>query len=109
MTSSERIDRVIAAISAVDGVIGLHSGPGVPTTYLPGRIVGGVRLDGAGGKVHVVLELRSPLLETAERVRHAASTAAGVPVDVVVGDVSVPESTSPPSQHVEPLNTQEKQ
>jgi hypothetical protein len=86
-------------------VVGLHSGPGVPATYLPGRIVGGVRLDGAGGKVHVVLELRSPLLETAERVRHAASTAAGVPVDVVVGDVAALESTSPPSQQIDPFNT----
>jgi hypothetical protein len=95
VTQGERIDRVIAAVSAVDGVIGLHSGPGVPTTYLPGRIVGGVRLDGTGGKVHVVLELRSALLETAERVRDAASAAAGVPVDVVVGDVAAPRPTSP--------------
>lgn len=95
MTPGERIDRVIAAVSAVDGVIGLHSGPGVPATYLPGRIVGGVRLDGTSGKVHVILELRSALLETAERVRDAASTAAGVPVDVVVGDVAAPPLTSP--------------
>jgi len=95
VTPSERIDRVIAAVSAVDGVIGLHAGPGVPATYLPGRIVGGLRLNDTGGKVHVVLELRSPLLETAERVRDAASTAAGVPVDVVVGDVALPPSSSP--------------
>jgi hypothetical protein len=95
--SSERVDRVVAAVNAVDGVVGLHSGPGVPTTYLPGRIVGGVRLDGTGGKVHVVLELQGALLETAERVRQAASTAAGVPVDVIVGDVAAPESVTPPS------------
>lgn len=95
MTPSERIDRVVAAVSAVDGVIGLHSGPGVPATYLPGRIVGGVRLDGTGGKVHVVLELRSALQETAKRVRDAASAAAGVPIDVVVGDVAPVAASEP--------------
>ncbi|MGK2865988.1 MAG: hypothetical protein ACSLFA_04990 [Mycobacterium sp.] len=95
--ASERVDRVVEAVTAVDGVIGLHSGPGVPTTYLPGRIVGGVRLGSADGKVHVVLELGDALLETAERVRQAASTAAGMPIDVVVGDVAAPESATPPS------------
>lgn len=101
MTQSERIDRVIAAVCAVDGVIGLHSAPGVPTTYLPGRIVGGVRLNDSGGKVHVVLELRSALLQTAEQVQQAASVAAGVPVDVVVGDVAAPESLSSPTPRSE--------
>lgn len=90
--AAERVDRVVAAVTAVDGVVGLHSGPGVPATHLPGRTVAGVRLGHQNGKVHVVLELRGPLLATAEKVRAAASAAAGVPVDVVVGDVAAPVS-----------------
>ncbi|GAS88355.1 hypothetical protein [Mycolicibacterium brisbanense] len=86
-TIGDRVDRVVAAVTAVDGVVGLHSGLGVPATYLPGRTIGGVRLNSDGGQVHVVLELRGVLLETAEKVRQAATSAAGVPVDVVVGDV----------------------
>lgn len=86
-TIGDRVDRVVAAVTAVDGVVGLHSGLGVPATYLPGRTIGGVRLNSDGGQVHVVLELRGVLLETAEKVRKAATSVAGVPVDVVVGDV----------------------
>ncbi|MGW0163129.1 hypothetical protein ACWDUN_27800 [Mycobacterium sp. NPDC003323] len=97
--SGERVDRVVAAVAAVEGVIGLHSGPGVPATYLPGRTVGGIRLGETEGKVHVVLELRGALLGTVERVQRAASTAAGVPVDVVVGDVTAPESTPSRKTH----------
>lgn len=93
--SGERIDRVVAAVTAVDGVVGLHSGPGVPTTYLPGRTVGGIRLGKDGGKVHVVLELRGSLLDAAARVQQAATAAAGHPVEVVVGDVAAPQ-TAPP-------------
>ncbi|MCV7288442.1 hypothetical protein H7J87_24255 [Mycolicibacterium wolinskyi] len=86
--AAERVDRVVEAVTAVDGVIGLHFGPGVPETHLPGRTVRGIRLGADRGQVHVVLELRAGLLDTADRVRDAASTAARVPVDVVVGDVT---------------------
>ncbi|KAB7760705.1 hypothetical protein [Mycolicibacterium mucogenicum] len=85
--AAEAVDRVVAAVTAVDGVVGLHSGPGVPATHLPGRTVAGVRLGPESGRVHVVLDLSSALLATAERVKNAASAAAGVPVHVVVGDV----------------------
>ncbi len=94
LTTAQRVDRVVAAVTAVDGVIGLHTGPGVPATHLPGRTVRGVRLGSDGGQVHVVLELRGALLDTAERVRLAATAAAAVPIDVVVGDVAAPESTN---------------
>ncbi|KWX25887.1 hypothetical protein [Mycolicibacterium wolinskyi] len=87
-SAAERVDRVVEAVTAVDGVIGLHFGPGVPETHLPGRTVRGIRLGADRGQVHVVLELRAGLLDTADRVRDAASTAARVPVDVVVGDVT---------------------
>ncbi|MEN4478313.1 hypothetical protein [Mycolicibacterium cosmeticum] len=86
-----RVDRVVAAVAAVEGVIGLHSGPGVPSTHLAGRTVTGLRLGPHSGKVHVVVRLGDSLLATAEHVRAVATDAAGIPVDVVVGDVTVPQ------------------
>ncbi|CAM3532117.1 hypothetical protein ACXYTP_23195 [Tsukamurella ocularis] len=87
-----RVDGVVAAVTAVDGVVGVHAGgPGSPATHLPGRTVRGVRLDDDGGQVSVVLEFRRDLdlVDLADRVRVAASDAAGVPVDVVVSDIAV--------------------
>ncbi|CDP82206.1 MULTISPECIES: hypothetical protein [Mycolicibacterium] len=88
---ADRVDRVVQAVAAIDGVIGLHFGPGVPATHLPGRTVRGIRLGADRGEVHVVLRLQEHLLDIAEQVQAAASVAAGVPVDVVVGDVAVVE------------------
>ncbi|MFT9627033.1 hypothetical protein [Mycobacteroides abscessus] len=91
--TGERVDRVVAAVTAIDGVIGLYSGGlGVAAPHVPGRTGGGVRLGAEGGEVHVVLDLRSGLLDVAARVRQAASEAAGVPVVVVVDDVAVAEA-----------------
>lgn len=87
-----RVDGVVAAVTAIDGVVGVHAGgPGAPATHLPGRTVRGVRLDDDGGQVSVVLEFRRDLdlVDLADRVRAAASDAAGVPVDVVVSDIAV--------------------
>ncbi|MDX1881226.1 hypothetical protein SBE55_25825 [Mycolicibacterium sp. 141076] len=86
---AERVDRVVGAVTGVDGVVGLHSGPGVPQTHLPGRTVRGVRLGTDSGEVHVVVQLPAHLLEVAERVRHAAGEAAAVPFTVVVADIAV--------------------
>ncbi|MGV9796478.1 hypothetical protein ACWDTP_00305 [Mycobacterium sp. NPDC003449] len=95
MIDADRVDRVVAAVTAVDGVVGLQSaGLGVPATHLPGRTVRGVRLGPDRGQVQVVLELRAGLRDVADRVRQAASVAAGVPVDVIVSDVAVAGSRS---------------
>lgn len=59
---AEKVDRLIAAITAIDGVVGLYSGDVAgPATHLPGRTVRGVRLGPKSGQVHVVLELREGL------------------------------------------------
>ncbi|MET9326274.1 hypothetical protein [Tsukamurella sp. NPDC003166] len=87
-----RVDGVVAAVTAIDGVVGVHAGgPGGPATHLPGRTVRGVRIDDDGGQVSVVLEFRRDLdlVDLADRVRAAASDAAGVPVDVVISDIAV--------------------
>lgn len=92
---AERVDDLVAAVTAVDGVVGVHAGgPGSPATHLPGRTVRGVRLDDDGGLVCVVLEFRRDLdlVDLADRVRRVATDAAGVPVDVVVSDIAVPGS-----------------
>lgn len=90
--TGERVDRVVAAVTAIDGVIGLYSGAS-GRRHAPARADGAWRAAGAeGGEVHVVLDLRSGLLDVAARVRQAASEAAGVPVVVVVDDVAVAEA-----------------
>ncbi len=89
-----RVDGVVAAVTAVDGVAGIHAGgPGSPATHLPGRTVRGVRPDDEGGQVCVVLEFRRDhgLVDLADQVRRVASEAAGVPVEIIVSDIAVPE------------------
>ncbi|BDH59635.1 hypothetical protein MTP03_45740 [Tsukamurella sp. PLM1] len=45
----------------------------------------------------VVLEFRrdTDLVDLADRVRRAATAAAGVPIEVVVSDIAVPHTASP--------------
>ncbi|WP_019202844.1 hypothetical protein [Tsukamurella sp. 1534] len=91
------VDRVVDAVTAIDGVAGLYAGgAGSPATYLPGRSVRGIRIGDDGGVVHVVAEARGgrPLTRTAERVRDIATEAAGVPMNVVIADVAYPEPDS---------------
>lgn len=85
------VDRLEAAVLAVDGVEGLHAGVlGEVATYLPGRRVGGLRLRDGGCEVHVVLGFASPVVETADRVRDAVRGLVDGPVDVTVEDVAPP-------------------
>lgn len=100
---AERVDRIVSAVTAIDGVARLHEGgPGSPATYLPGRTVRGVRVDDDAGQVAVVLEFRrnTDLIDLADRVRRAATDAAGVPVDIVVSDIAVSDhpDAAPPSK-----------
>ena len=88
----ERVDAVVRAVTSVDGVAGLCGrGLTTPSTYLPGRTVHGLRLRPDRGEVHVVAQVPrgADLTALAVRVRDAATAAAGVPVDVTIGDVAV--------------------
>lgn len=92
---AELVDRVVNAVTAVDGVAGIHAGgPGSAATYLPGRTVSGVRLDQDSGQINVIVEFRgdADLIDIADRARQAASDAAGFPIHVVVSDITVPET-----------------
>ena len=92
-SAAEQVDRLVAAVTAIDGVVGLYpGGAGAPATHLPGRTIRGVRLGREGGQIQVVLELRERLIDLADHVRDVASDVAGVPVDVVVGDVALQDS-----------------
>ena len=92
-------EQVAAAALAVPGVTSLHSGVfGEVATYLPGSRVGGVQMSDGSGEVHIVVDINHDLRAVADDVVTAASQAAGVPVSVVVEDVSVgptsPDDTS---------------
>lgn len=87
-------DRVAAAVLAVPGVAGLHTGAfGEVATYLPGRRVEGVRLRPDRAEVHLVLAWGAAVEPTAAAVRRVATAVAGTVVDVSVEDVADPGTT----------------
>lgn len=92
---AEPAEAVAAAVRAVPGVLDLHGGLlSEVATYLPGRMVRGVRLREPGAEVHVVLAWGAPLEETSAAVRAAAAGVVGLPVDVWVQDVRDPAEQS---------------
>ncbi|WP_137149517.1 Asp23/Gls24 family envelope stress response protein [Mycolicibacterium sp. CR10] len=85
---ADLVDGIAEAVSAVDGVAGLHGGMfGEAATYLPGRRVAGIRLDEHGTEVHVSLLFGYPVRPTAEAVRDAVAPLVSGPVHVTVEDV----------------------
>lgn len=94
--------QVAAAALAVPGVTGLHAGVfGEVATYLPGGRVSGVRMSDDSGEVHIVVDVNHDLRAVADEVVTAASQVAGVPVSVVVEDISV----GPAESRAEPGTT----
>jgi hypothetical protein len=83
-------DRVANAVSSMPTIAALSGGPsGGVGTYLPGRVVLGVRVTGQKVEVHVTARYGCRLTEVAAAVRAAAVPAAGGrPVDVVIEDLS---------------------
>lgn len=90
-------DRIAAAVSAVDGVAGLHAGMfGEVATYLPGRRVSGIRIGADRVDVHVSLVLGAPVRSTATAIQRAVGELTDLPVDVTIEDlVPVPVTPTP--------------
>ncbi|MDL4818551.1 hypothetical protein [Actinomadura opuntiae] len=83
-------DAVAAAVVACPEVARLATGP--EATYLPGRVVHGVSVDGPCVRVAVIVRYGRPLAGIAERVRAAAEGAApGRRVEVAIDDIDLPE------------------
>jgi hypothetical protein len=87
-TARETADAVAVAVLACPAVVRLVD-DGVVATFLPGRRVGGVRVDDDSCEVAVAVRADGrPIPEIAEQVRAAAATAAGDrAVDVLVADL----------------------
>lgn len=84
----ELADAIAAAVTAVDGVAELHGGMfGEAATYLPGRRVAGIRLNGNDTEVHVSLLFGFAVRPTAEAVRDAVAPLVPGPVHVTVEDI----------------------
>ena len=83
---------------ACAGVVAMHGGfAGEAATYLPGRRVVGVRILPDRVVVHVVSRWPTPAGEVAAQVWAATALAVqGRPVDVVIGDVLMPEAGAGP-------------
>ena len=91
-------DAVAAAVRAVPGVVGLHTGTfGEVATYLAGRRVDGVQVRPDSCAVHLVLAWGAPVLATADLVRAVVGPLVGTPVDVSIEDVVGPSVRSPGS------------
>lgn len=88
-------DRIAAAVSAVEGVVGLHAGMfGEVATYLPGRRVSGIRIGADRVDVHVSLVLGVPVRPTAAAIQRAVGELTDLPVDVTIEDL-VPVTPTP--------------
>jgi hypothetical protein len=89
-TSTTPAERIRDGVLSVPGVADMHTGAfGEVVTHLPGRRVGGVRIDRSGVQVHVIVYLGVEITAVARQVRAAAATAApgAGPYTVVVEDV----------------------
>ncbi|OZD07383.1 hypothetical protein CH275_08635 [Rhodococcus sp. 06-235-1A] len=88
MTDRDKSEDIADAVTAIDGVVGLHGGMfGEAATYLPGRRIAGVRIGEDGTEVHVTLEFGVAVRETAEAVRRTVSAMVDGPVHVTVEDI----------------------
>ena len=90
------VDLLAAAVLGCPAVVSLHpGGPRYVATFLPGRRVGGVRVDDTVVEVAVVAAAGIPVHSVASQVRSAvASLAAGRAVDVHIADVAPPGKRS---------------
>ncbi|MDQ1397519.1 MAG: hypothetical protein QOG64_2778 [Acidimicrobiaceae bacterium] len=86
-------DVIAAAALGSPLVASMASGlVGEAATYLPGRRVAGVRIDGDHVEVHVVARWGAVLPELADGVRQAVTAvAAGRSVTVFIDDIELPD------------------
>jgi len=87
-------DAIAAAVLSCPAVAALDGGPlsHRVVTLLPGRSVEGVRIDRGRVLVSVVAAFGTPVILLTEQVRTAvAPLTGGLPVDVHVADLQLPE------------------
>src|ERR1700761_3160394 len=82
------IDAVAAIVRGCAGVSALDSGPfGEVASYLPGRIVPGVAVDGSRIRVQVRSRWGVPATDVATQITAAVAPLAGPrPIDVTIAD-----------------------
>jgi len=102
--AAELADQIVAVVTSCPGVAGLTQIPGIPVaTYLPGRIVSGVAVRAGEVEVCVVARYGPSLPQLAEQIRQAVAPL--VPdrvVDVVIGDIALPEAEKEPASRPQP-------
>lgn len=91
------IDAAAAAVRGCPAVDDLDAGLlGGVGTYLPGRRVPGIRIDGNRVEVHVRGVWNQPVGVVAEQIRHVlAGLVGGRAVDVVLTDIAEPGQAEP--------------
>lgn len=91
-TTELTADAVAAAVSTVS-VVRMDEGS-VVGTYLPGRRVPGVRIQGQDVEVHAAVVFPTTVAEAADAVRAALRSLTAGRVDVVIEDVIVLDDTT---------------
>ena len=91
------IDAIAAIVRGCAGVSALDGGPfGEVTSYLPGRTVPGVAVDGSRIRVQVRSKWGVPATDVAAMITAALAPLAGPrPVDVVIADIDDPPVAQP--------------
>lgn len=81
---------VADAVTAVEGVTGLHGGTfGEVATYLPGGRVAGVVLGDEGADIHIVVDAAHDLRGVAARVHDAVTELTGRTATVTIEDITI--------------------
>ncbi len=101
------VDAVAAAVRICAGVSRLDPGPyHEVTTYLPGRTVDGVAVDGGRVRIQIQCAWGAQIPQVATQIRKVLVPLTGRrPVDVLVADVDDPPGWFPspgPAQRAEP-------
>lgn len=95
---TEPVDVVTAAVLRIPGVASLHAGMyGEVGTYLPGRLVSGVRINDGVTDVHASLVFGPSVRETAAQIRDVVAEIVGGTVNVTVEDIAAPAARGGPS------------
>ena len=93
---TEPVDVVTAAVLGIPGVASLHAGMyGEVGTYLPGRLVPGIRINDGVTDVHVSLTFGTAVRETAAQIRDVVAGIVGGTVNVTVEDIAAPADRAP--------------
>lgn len=93
-SSTSPAETIADAALCVPGVAELHGGQfGEVGTYLPNKRIVGVVVNESSCAVHISVKYPANVVAVAQQVRRAVEQVVDVPVTIIVGDLSIAESS----------------